>query len=71
MLVLSRLIPLISFNVINYAAGLGILPITTLLIVTSDQVWNGRGHARSWLVTIALASLLLWFFVVRWHGTEQ
>ncbi len=54
-LLLSRLMPLISFNVINYAAGLtpiswwtflwttglGILPITTLLVVTGDQVWNG------------------------------
>jgi hypothetical protein len=63
--------PLMSFNVINYAAGLGILPIITLLVVTSDQVWNGRGHAWIWLVTIALAGVLLWFFVVRQRGTKQ
>jgi uncharacterized membrane protein YdjX (TVP38/TMEM64 family) len=80
-LLLSRLMPLISFNVINYAAGLtpiswwtflwttglGILPITTLLVVTGDQVWNGSSNAWIYLVTVALAGALLWFLVARWR----
>jgi len=82
-LLASRLMPLISFNVINYAAGLapvswwtflwttglGILPITTLLVMTGDQVWNGRGHAWIWLVAVALAGALIWFLVARRRGT--
>ncbi len=78
-LLLSRLMPLISFNVINYAAGLtpiswwtflwttglGILPITTLLVVTGDQVWNGSGNARIYLVAVAVAGALIWFLIAR------
>jgi uncharacterized membrane protein YdjX (TVP38/TMEM64 family) len=78
-LLLSRLMPLISFNVINYAAGLtpvswwtflwttglGILPITTLLVVTGDQVWNGSSHAWIWLVVIAALLGLFWFLASR------
>jgi uncharacterized membrane protein YdjX (TVP38/TMEM64 family) len=78
-LLLSRLMPLISFNVINYAAGLspvswwtflwttglGILPITTLLVVSGDQVWNGSGHAWIYLLAIAAAGALFWFFIAR------
>jgi uncharacterized membrane protein YdjX (TVP38/TMEM64 family) len=78
-LLLSRLMPLISFNVINYAAGLtpiswwtflwttgvGILPITTLLVVTGDQIWNGGGHAWIYLVAVAAAGTLLWYLIAR------
>jgi uncharacterized membrane protein YdjX (TVP38/TMEM64 family) len=78
-LLLSRLMPLISFNVINYAAGLtpiswwtflwttglGILPITTLLVVTGDQVWNGSGNALIYLVAIAVVGALFWFLIAR------
>ncbi len=78
-LLLSRLMPLISFNVINYAAGLtpipwwtflwttglGILPITTLLVVTGDRVWNGSGNAWIWLVVIAALLGLFWFLASR------
>jgi uncharacterized membrane protein YdjX (TVP38/TMEM64 family) len=78
-LLLSRLMPLISFNVINYAAGLtpvswwtflwttglGILPITTLLVVTGDQVWNGSGYAWIYLVAVAAVGTLLWFLLAR------
>jgi uncharacterized membrane protein YdjX (TVP38/TMEM64 family) len=78
-LLLSRLMPLISFNVINYAAGLtpvswwtflwttglGILPITTLLVVTGDQVWNGSGNAWIYLVAVAAVGTLLWFLLAR------
>ncbi len=73
--------PLISFNVINYAAGLtpiswrtflwttglGILPITTLLVVSGDQVWNGSGNAWIYLVAIAVVGALIWFLIARWR----
>ena len=53
-LLICRFIPIISFNVINYAAGLtniswrtftwatglGILPLTTLMVVLGDQILN-------------------------------
>lgn len=78
-LLLSRLMPLISFNVINYAAGLtpitwwtflwttalGILPITTLLVLTGDQVWNGSGHAWIYLLTVAALGAAIWYVVAR------
>lgn len=84
-LLLSRLMPLISFNLINYAAGLtpvswwtflwttalGILPITILLVVTGDQVWNGNGHAWIWLLAIAAVGALLWFFIARRQRAEN
>ncbi len=84
-LLLSRLMPLISFNVINYAAGLapiswwtflwttalGILPITTLLVVTGDQVWNGSGTAWIWLIAVALAGALLWFVLARRRQADR
>ncbi len=78
-LLVSRLMPLISFNVINYAAGLspvswwtflwttglGILPITTLLVVTGDQVWNGSGNAWIYLVAVAVVGALVWLLIAR------
>ena len=83
-LLFSRLMPLISFNVINYAAGLtpiswwtflwttglGILPITTLLVVTGDQVWNGSGNAWIYLVAVAVAGAVLWWFFARRQKAE-
>lgn len=84
-LLLSRLMPLISFNVINYAAGLspiswwtflwttglGILPITALLVVTGDQAWNGNGNAWIYLVMAVVAVGLLWFVVARRRQTTD
>ena len=78
-LLMSRLMPLISFNVINYAAGLapiswwtflwttglGILPITTLLVATGDSVWNGSSNAWIYLVAVAALAGLLWFLIAR------
>ncbi len=83
-LLLSRLMPLISFNVINYAAGLtpiswwtflwttgvGILPITTLLVVTGDQVWNGGGYAWIYLIAVAVAGSVLWYAITRRQRAE-
>ncbi len=82
-LLLSRLMPLISFNVVNYAAGLtpiswwtflwttglGILPVTTLLVVTGDAVWHGHGNAWIYLLAVAVIGALLWWFAARWRRT--
>jgi uncharacterized membrane protein YdjX (TVP38/TMEM64 family) len=57
----------ISWWTFLWTTGLGILPITTLLVVTGDQVWNGSSNAWIYLVTVALAGALLWFLVARWR----
>ena len=81
---ISRFIPVIAFNLINYAAGLtrltwwqftwttgvGILPLTFLMVVMGDNVetlgWE------SWLVLL-VAGVALWLLLRRrlrvWHGT--
>lgn len=77
-LLISRLIPVIAFNLINYAAaltgvswrtflwttGLGILPLTVLLTTAGDQVMR----LPLW-VSLAIAACLLasWFMVTRWR----
>ena len=71
-LFVSRLIPVIAFNLINYAAGLttmrwwtftwvtglGILPLTALMVSLGDQM-----HYLGWLewLLIVLAAIALWF----------
>ena len=71
-LLLSRFIPVIAFNLINYAAGLtriswwtfvwatgiGILPLTTLMVVMGDYM-----EALAWEMWILLGAggLILWF----------
>jgi len=68
---ISRFIPIISFNLINYAAGLtkiswwtfgwttglGILPMTVLMVVMGDQI-----HTRPFYlwVFLMLGGALLW-----------
>ncbi len=76
MLFVSRFLPVISFNVINYAAGLtniswltftwatglGILPLTTLMVVMGDQIEH-----LSWELWVALfaAGAVVWWLVFR------
>jgi uncharacterized membrane protein YdjX (TVP38/TMEM64 family) len=69
----SRFIPVISFNLINYAAGLtgiswwtftwatglGILPLTTLMVIMGDQVGNLPWQAWFFLLAIAVAIWLI------------
>jgi len=71
-LFVSRLIPVIAFNLINYAAGLtamrwwtftwvtglGILPLTALMVSLGDQM-----HYLGWIewLLIVLAAIALWF----------
>ena len=75
MLFLSRFVPVISFNLINYAAGLtaiswwtftwatglGILPLTFLMVLMGDGLWSGETTAWLWLLLAALAGWLVWW----------
>jgi uncharacterized membrane protein YdjX (TVP38/TMEM64 family) len=77
LLLLSRLLPVISFNLINYAAGLtaiswwtfswataiGILPLTCLMVVAGDRLWSGEAGVWLWLIVAAVASGLLWLLL--------
>ena len=81
MLFLSRFVPVISFNLINYAAGLtaiswwtftwatglGILPLTFLMVLLGDRLWSGEPAAWLWLPLLitALAAWLIWRAVAR------
>ena len=72
-LLLSRFIPVISFNLINYAAGLtrlswwtfawatglGILPLTTIMVIMGDRMEELPWYA--WLL-LGAAGLALWVF---------
>ena len=79
MLFLSRFVPVISFNLINYAAGLtaiswwtftwatglGILPLTFLMVLMGDGLWSGETGAWLWLVLAALCGWLVWWSLTR------
>jgi uncharacterized membrane protein YdjX (TVP38/TMEM64 family) len=77
-LLFVRLVPLISFNLVNYAAGLlgvrwwpflwttalGILPLTVAMVVAGE----GMLHAPLWLwFAIAAAVILLWLALQHWR----
>ncbi len=78
-LLLSRLVPVISFNLINYAAGLmsiswwtftwatafGILPLTLLMVLMGHGVWSGEATTWPWLLAVAAACWLIWLMVMR------
>ena len=75
-LLVVRFLPIVAFNLVNYAAGLtrvgwwtfawttglGILPVTLLMVVLGDQV--DRVHWIVW-VLFALACLGLWVWLRR------
>jgi len=78
LVLVARLIPIIAFNLINYAAGLtrlswwtfawttglGILPVTILMAVLGSRM-----EALSWPIWMALAAgaILLWLVLRRWR----
>ncbi len=77
-LIFVRLVPLISFNLVNYAAGLlgvrwwpflwttalGILPLTVAMVVAGE----GMLQSPLWLwLAIAAALILLWLALQRWR----
>lgn len=75
-LLVSRFIPVIAFNLINYAAGLtrmrwrtfawttgvGILPLTTVMVLMGDNIDSLSWP--SWLLLLA-AGIALWFLLRR------
>jgi uncharacterized membrane protein YdjX (TVP38/TMEM64 family) len=80
-LLLARLVPVISFNLINYAAGvlgigwwrflwttsLGILPITVASVTLGSQLTGPMWNA--WLAGSGL--LLALYLGWRWYGTRR
>jgi uncharacterized membrane protein YdjX (TVP38/TMEM64 family) len=76
-LLLSRFVPVISFNLINYAAGLtaiswwtftwatglGILPLTCLMVLAGHHMWSGEVETWLWLLLAAGATWLVWRYV--------
>jgi uncharacterized membrane protein YdjX (TVP38/TMEM64 family) len=84
-LFLSRFVPVISFNLINYAAGLtaiswwtftwatglGILPLTFLMVLMGDRLWAGEPGPWLWLLAAALAGWLVWWALMRRRRRER
>ncbi len=72
LVLISRFIPVIAFNLVNYAAGLtriswwtfawatgiGILPMTTLMVVMGDRIETLAWEM--WLL-VGAGALVLWF----------
>jgi uncharacterized membrane protein YdjX (TVP38/TMEM64 family) len=81
-LFLSRFVPVISFNLINYAAGLlhiswltfawttgvGILPVTILMVVMGEQF--NRLPLLAW-VLILCGGMILWFLGQRFAESRK
>ncbi len=83
LVLISRFIPVIAFNLINYAAGLtriswwtfawatgiGILPLTTLMVVMGDRI-----ETLAWEMWLLLGAgaLILWFvFRHKFHPPRE
>ena len=78
-LLFSRFLPVISFNLINYAAGLtaiswwtfswatgiGILPLTCLMVVMGDGLWTGEAVVWLWLLVAVAGGWLVWLLLPR------
>jgi len=78
-LLISRFLPVVSFNVINYAAGLtsvswwtflwttglGILPLTFLMVVTGDQMLSGHGKLAVAALVAGIGASLLCIIIAR------
>jgi uncharacterized membrane protein YdjX (TVP38/TMEM64 family) len=76
MVLIARFIPVIAFNLVNYAAGLtklswwtfawttglGILPMTALMVIMGDNIDT---LAWEWWMLLLAAALALWFLVRR------
>jgi uncharacterized membrane protein YdjX (TVP38/TMEM64 family) len=86
LLLFSRFLPVISFNLINYAAGLtsiswwtftwatgiGILPLTVLMVAMGDGLWSGEAAIWLWLIVAGGIGWLLWLLAQRrWLRREE
>lgn len=83
-LLVLRLLPLVSFNLVNYAAGLmavswwtflwttavGILPMTVLMVVAAHQLGQGNPVGMWLLGALALAGGAAWFIKRRRKETH-
>jgi uncharacterized membrane protein YdjX (TVP38/TMEM64 family) len=83
-LFLSRFVPVISFNLINYAAGLtaiswwtftwatglGILPLTFLMVLMGDRLWSGELGPWLWLLAAAAVGWLVGWAITRRRRPE-
>lgn len=83
-LLICRLIPLIAFNVINYAAGLtrvswwtftwstglGILPVTVLMAALGDRMLERSWWGVSLLLLVAATAILGYRFLARHRGQD-
>jgi uncharacterized membrane protein YdjX (TVP38/TMEM64 family) len=83
-LLISRFLPVVSFNLINYAAGLtpvswwtflwttglGIAPLTVLMVFTGEQMMSGRWKLALALIAACVAVSLLAFVIAR-RGRAQ
>ena len=84
-LLFSRFIPIIAFNLINYAAGLanvgwwtflwttglGILPLTIIMVIMGDQI-HTLPHSV-WIILLVIG-LLSWLKIHHWshrHSREE
>lgn len=78
-LLISRFLPVVSFNLINYAAGLssvswwtflwttglGIAPLTFLMVWAGEQMISGRWTLALFLSTACVALALLGYVITR------
>lgn len=78
-LLVSRLLPVVSFNLINYAAGLtsvswwtflwttglGIAPLTFLMVFAGQQMMSGKWHLTFFLIAACVAVTSLAYVIAR------
>lgn len=78
-LLISRFLPVVSFNLINYAAGLtsvswwtflwttglGIAPLTFLMVFIGEEMMSGRWRHALFLTSACVAATLLAFVIMR------
>jgi uncharacterized membrane protein YdjX (TVP38/TMEM64 family) len=78
-LLVSRFLPVVSFNLINYAAGLtavswwtflwttglGIAPLTFLMVFAGEQMMSGRWELALIMITACIAVSLLGYLIAR------
>jgi uncharacterized membrane protein YdjX (TVP38/TMEM64 family) len=84
-LLISRVLPVVSFNLINYAAGLtsvswwtflwttglGILPLTFLMVYAGEQMMSGRWKLALYLIAACIAVSLLAYVIARKRKTSK
>lgn len=84
-LLISRVLPVVSFNLINYAAGLtsvswwtflwttglGILPLTFLMVYAGEQIMSGRWRFALYLIAACVAVSLLAYLIARKRKTTK